>query len=550
MSLLGLFVPEMIQVSEGRTDKSIPEVDLSQAVKIGRLSDGLIRYTFDLSSNQPHVFSNLIVIEHPEHEPMSYITEYHPDRDWLIEKAGNWKAIDYTGYVLTKALDGQVLTVSEYEHGEGDIFKYDPEAGEAGRTACDPLFGWSPGDFTGWVDVGNGSWSNFNTGTSSFSSGDPSGGSWTIIIIKTTQPDDDFSGDGENPSGGGSDLWITRTSCGSGYDPNAILCNGTGNCSQVTAVTSVFCEDECDEEELCDQNPLTTWVAGECECTFGKGENGECVSEAEAIIAELKELLDEDPFALIQIDCDQIENWQDLIQNSISQSVKDKINDLQNKNSSWFDDWAIQSLNGAGGTVINMDYFSVNLSLFPINPLTGQTFNAPEFLDYFRRNINNFVEGSTFEPYCETSFLCDQETELWNSNDPTGAIIYIDIPFDDGVVICSEYASDYWHFITLEAPGAGNHPVSGTRQFGFEQNPDGSYDFFTRGVDRIDSRGMELLAGSAIFGGADDLWTSFQNGLSQFVNSNVNEPVKNRPDWQLISEVLSGEKPISDLGCD
>ena len=282
MSLLGLLVPEMIQVSEGRTDKSIPEVDLSQAVKIGRLSDGLIRYTFDLSSNQPHVFSNLIVIEHPEHEPMSYITEYHPDRDWLIEKAGNWKAIDYTGYVLTKALDGQVLTVSEYEHGEGDIFKYDPEAGEAGRTACDPLFGWSPGDFTGWVDVGNGSWSNFNTGTSSFSSGDPSGGSWTIIIIKTTQPDDDFSGDGENPSGGGSDLWITRTSCGGGYDPNAILCNGTGNCSQVTAVTSVFCEDECDEEELCDQNPLTTWVAGECECTFGKGENGECVSEAEA----------------------------------------------------------------------------------------------------------------------------------------------------------------------------------------------------------------------------------------------------------------------------
>ena len=282
MSLLGLFVPEMIQVSEGRTDKSIPEVDLSQAVKIGRLSDGLIRYTFDLSSNQPHVFSNLIVIEHPEHEPMSYITEYHPDRDWLIEKAGNWKAIDYTGYVLTKALDGQVLTVSEYEHGEGDIFKYDPEAGEAGRTACDPLFGWSPGDFTGWVDVGNGSWSNFNTGTSSFSSGDPSGGSWTIIIIKTTQPDDDFSGDGENPSGGGSDPWVTRTSCGGGYDPNAILCNGTGNCSQVTAVTSVFCEDECDEEELCDQNPLTTWVAGECECTFGKGENGECVSQAEA----------------------------------------------------------------------------------------------------------------------------------------------------------------------------------------------------------------------------------------------------------------------------
>lgn len=80
--------------------------------------------------------------------------------------------------------------------------------------------------------------------------------------------------------------------------------------------------------------------------------------------------------------------------------------------------------------------------------------------------------------------------ELWTSNDPTCAIVYIDIPEDDGAVICSEYQSDYWGFMTLEASGAGNHPVSGTRQFGFETVPSRSgpsYNFFVRGGDRFDS---------------------------------------------------------------
>jgi hypothetical protein len=39
----------------------------------------------------------------------------------------------------------------------------------------------------------------------------------------------------------------------------------------------------------------------------------------------------------------------------------------------------------------------------------------------------------------------------------------------------------------MNAPYAGNHPVSGTRQFGYEQGFDGSYNFFVRGVDRFNS---------------------------------------------------------------
>ncbi|QMU66500.1 MAG: hypothetical protein GKR88_20890 [Flavobacteriaceae bacterium] len=174
-----------------------------------------------------------------------------------------------------------------------------------------------------------------------------------------------------------------------------------------------------------------------------------------------------------------------------------------------------------------------------------------------RRNFNSFVEGSdtTFEPYCEIASMCQTETTLWNSNNPLGSIIYIDIPGDDGVVVCTEYTNSYWYFMTMNAPYAGNHPVSGTRQFGYEQNANGSFNFFVRGVDRIDSGVMELLASSQIFGGADSLWAFFQAKTSQFVNNNggsstIVTPVKNRPDWDKVEEVLSGERPISDLGCN
>jgi len=269
-------------------------------------------------------------------------------------------------------------------------------------------------------------------------------------------------------------------------------------------------------------------------------------------------LLVNDPAALLDIPCDQLPKWKTLAQNEASQNIKDKINQLD-ENADWFDDWAIQTLNGANGTIVNMDYFSVNVTTLPTNPTTGAPFTPEGFLDYFRRNINDFADGSTFSPYCETPAFCTQETALWNSANPTEAIIYIDIPGDDGVVVCSEYTSSYWYFMTLEAPGAGNHPVGGTRQFGFEANANGGYNFYVRGVDRFDSNIVEntlylATLGENPFFGADALWASFQNKLKEFVNSKggnavINTPVKYRPDWEKVKDVLEGKRPVSDLGC-
>ena len=163
-----------------------------------------------------------------------------------------------------------------------------------------------------------------------------------------------------------------------------------------------------------------------------------------------------------------------------------------------------------------------------------------------------------------------QETNLWNSVNPLGSIIYINIPVDDGVVVCTEYETDYWYFMTMNAPYAGNHPVSGTRQFGYESNSDGSYNFFVRGVDRFDFNVAQVVAFGVsgfddAFSGADAVWESFQVKLNDFINNPINSnpndpntlgssivvpPTKNRPSWEEVRNVLEGVSPISDLGCD
>ncbi len=282
----------------------------------------------------------------------------------------------------------------------------------------------------------------------------------------------------------------------------------------------------------------------------------------------LLHLLEENPFLLLDIDCDQIEKWQVLAQHTAPQSVQDKISDLQENHEGPLGDWDIQYLEDAGGTIVNLDYFAVKITTLPNNPNTGEQFTADEFQDYFRRYINLFSEPlTTFEPYCEIDAICQQEIDLWNSSDPLGAVIKLDIDIsslpitnwlgNDGVVVCSEYTNTNWYFMTMEAPWDSSHPVTGTRQFGYEINADGSYNFFVRGVDRFTSYFQETMADLVTdpFVFADNLWEHYQDKLNDFVNNNggdstIQDPVHNRPDWEKVQQVLQGELPISELGCN
>ena len=307
-----------------------------------------------------------------------------------------------------------------------------------------------------------------------------------------------------------------------------------------------------------------------------------CAGEVETfegfIEQDLNNELELNPYLLLDIDCDQIDNWIALAQHTPSTSVKNKITDLHQNNEAYLGDWNIQYLENAGGSVVNMDYFAVKITTFPNNPSTGTSFTPNEFLNFFRKNINAFSGAySQFEPYCEISSICTQETDLWNSTNPTSSIVKINIPAfpypsgdmygNDGVVVCSEYTNSYWNFMTMEAPYDSSHPVSGTRQFGIEENSDGSYNLYMRGVDRFENGVLfdlldlfleiPMVGPKDPFFGADELWKHIQVQLNTFLNdpsvggvSTIVTPVTNRVNWEDVKDVLQGRKNKSDLGCN
>ena len=282
---------------------------------------------------------------------------------------------------------------------------------------------------------------------------------------------------------------------------------------------------------------------------------------------QLEKLLIKNPLALIDIPCDQLAKWQEVSSFIPPKSVTDKLKNLDNNYTSIISgDWDIQYIENASSPIVNMDYFPVSISQLPKDPATGTTFTPANFFNHVRKNLNSFFEGNstTFGPYNAT------EAALWNSNNYLGAIMRFDIApvqiggltfvQQDGSVICSYQNGNIWRFTTIESPQDWSHPVSGTREFGLTANADGTYTFYTRGVDRVAESTDDFMGSlplmTTAYDGGDALWTQFQNNLTAFVNKPENggaaqkvAPRISRPDWEKVKAVLRGERPISDFGC-
>lgn len=93
------------------------------------------------------------------------------------------------------------------------------------------------------------------------------------------------------------------------------------------------------------------------------------------------------------------------------------------------------------GIFSDPDHPSVNMGLFfsqdiHLPTVNGTRLTADQFLHYIRMNINSFVNTniSEFVPY---TYSTNNDTNLWNSSNPTGAIISIAIPGNYGSVVTS-----------------------------------------------------------------------------------------------------------------
>ncbi|WP_420573042.1 hypothetical protein [Kordia sp.] len=276
----------------------------------------------------------------------------------------------------------------------------------------------------------------------------------------------------------------------------------------------------------------------------------------------VEEKLEERPFGLIEVPCVELEKWQALALHNPPPSVVNRVHAIDNQDTTFFTDYSIQTLENAEGHLVNMDYFPVEISSFPINPSTNLPYTPEEFLTYFRLNINSLIDNTwaVFNPvvYQNGNFSID-DTELWNSDNPLTALLTIDIPVDEGTVIISDYSDSNFTVITLETPWDSEHPVSGVRDFGFTQTNWGSYVFYSRAVDRM-ANGLDYaVANSPIpndvaFFGSDALWESFQEKMITFVNENGGNAQMDfkesyRPSWEKIKKVLRGEISIDELDC-
>ena len=290
-------------------------------------------------------------------------------------------------------------------------------------------------------------------------------------------------------------------------------------------------------------------------------------------MAQLYEELEQNPKALIN--CQELQAlmaygpmFQQISTFQAPPSVVSRLNEARQQAPNFIvDNFNLQSLQDASGSVVNCDFFPVRITQLP----TG--FTAESLLEYFRTHINEFISPSqnkSFHPYQDGSF--NDAARFFSPYEASiGTLIHIDM-LNDGSVIISDYqrstyaAGNKWNrftFSTLETPLDYEHPVAGNRQFGIYSNPGNpnEFTFYTMGVDRTWDPFFKLgNATNMGFADADALWQDIQSNMQKFITQHGGTASKynpseyiSRPKWSDVEDYLKGSIDLltfkSRIGC-
>jgi N-acetylmuramoyl-L-alanine amidase/outer membrane protein OmpA-like peptidoglycan-associated protein len=184
----------------------------------------------------------------------------------------------------------------------------------------------------------------------------------------------------------------------------------------------------------------------------------------------------------------------------------------------------------------NLDYYPVRVETLPT--VHGRRLSAETLLDHVRRNLTEFGDKriAEFHPIEQ-----EKDHDRFYSDDPVGAVLTIRMKLggslgaEDGSVVVAEHSPRHWIFSTAWTGEDFDHPVSGNREFGFKEHPEGGYTFYTRGADRATGR-LDAAMSDGVFNTAHALWSSLQEGIADFVNDHggkatVENASSRRYDW-------------------
>jgi RHS repeat-associated protein len=215
--------------------------------------------------------------------------------------------------------------------------------------------------------------------------------------------------------------------------------------------------------------------------------------------------------------------WMDLMSINNSKDIYKKANERLGSISNNITSVSKQTMAGAYSNTVSLDYYSVDISKLPPAFKT-----ANELFDFVRINFADFKKngGSVF------SALTSSEGDLWKSKNPTSAVMHFDV-YQWGInteefnVINIKTTSDYWLFQTVKTKSVlspvidedREHPLGGIRQFGLQDNSNGSSTFYTRGADSPYGF-LDTKVQDDIFSGGHKLWNAVMQNVTDFINKN------------------------------
>ena len=194
---------------------------------------------------------------------------------------------------------------------------------------------------------------------------------------------------------------------------------------------------------------------------------------------------------------------------------------------------------------INLDHFHVRVTDPTID---GVKLNAADMLRFMRKYFGEIFdeEFGSFAPY-EDTVPVDQA--FIDGDNYLGAVLHIRIPIfgttigvnplyrDDGAVAVVIAEEHRFRVATIRTIQDWGHPVSGYREWGVEEGPQGMI-MYTRGTDRATGffAGAVGKAAESSFRKGENLWRSWQLGLVRKIKQHggeatVGEEVSRRYRW-------------------